>query len=53
MKRTAGTIVARIVPVFFRTKIQADFPEKVNRKQYSYEIYNNFLPHKILDVGQN
>jgi hypothetical protein len=26
--------------------MQADFPEKVNRKRYSYEIYNDFLIHE-------
>jgi hypothetical protein len=46
MKCATGAIATRIVPVFFRKKIQVDFPEKVNRKHYSYEIYDDFLPHK-------
>jgi hypothetical protein len=45
MKCATGAIATRIVPVFFRIKMQPDFTEKVNRKQYSDEIYDDFLPH--------
>jgi hypothetical protein len=47
MKRTARTIITRIVPGFLVAEIPVDFPEKINSNQYPNQIQNDFLPHTI------